>query len=325
MSVFADTAETEPQHASPRRRRNPAPLILGAVAVLLLAYYAVVGLSGVTNISTEVPIEGNPTPATDSYITLRFKTDDIDLTNRLMQASVIPVPHGDLVGEKTGEISEALRIEIVSGGATTSVVTVPGESIIDPTAVTFALDRGDTAYPFDQPFSTVQISVRRESDGVPVPFDIAMENAARPWVLEGTVTEDDGTTLFTIDGARDPLAILLVSFYVIAILLTTLMAVVTIGTAILRRKLEFANIIWLSATMLSFPALRSAMPGAPPIGTALDFLVFFPCICLIAGMLLWTGGYLLWRESAILRKRTLDDEEEKDTNAASAALAAAEE
>lgn len=60
------------------------------------------------------------------------------------------------------------------------------------------------------------------------------------------------------------LSITLVSFYVLAILLTTLMAVVVIGSAILRRKLEFSNVIWLSATLLSFPALRGSMPGAPP-------------------------------------------------------------
>ena len=321
MSIF-ETAQAEPE--APKRRRNPAPLILVGVGVLLALYYVVVAVSGVTNTRTTVEVAGNPTLEGD-YLTLQLKTDDIDLTNRLLQASVLPTPHGTLVGDKTGEVAEALRIEIVSGGASTSVVTVPGESIVDPTAVTFTLDRGDTAYPFDRPFSTVQISVTRESDGSAVPFDIAMENSARPWVLTADVSEADGATLLTIDGKRDSLAILLVSFYVLAILLTTLMAVVTIGTAILKRKLEFSNIIWLSATMLSFPALRSAMPGAPPIGTALDFIVFFPCICLIAGMLVWTGAYLLWRESSILRRRNLDDEEEAAGAAAASAAVAAED
>lgn len=90
--------------------------------------------------------------------------------------------------------------------------------------------------------------------------------------------------------------------------MTTLIAVVTIGIALLGRKLEFSNVIWLSATMLSFPALRSGMPGAPPIGTALDYIVLFPCICLIAAMLVWTGAYMLWRESSVLRRRHLEDQ-----------------
>ncbi|MGG7465203.1 hypothetical protein [Plantibacter sp. YIM 135347] len=47
------------------------------------------------------------------------------------------------------------------------------------------------------------------------------------------------------------------------------------------------------------------MPGAPPIGTAMDFIILFPCLCLIAAMLVWTGAHLLWRESSLLRTRTI--------------------
>lgn len=316
---FLDTTLEPPQVKRPRR--NPAPFILGGMALLLVIYYALVAITGAARTTTEVPIENNPSLSGD-YLTLRFKTDDIDLTNKLMQTSLRPIPHGSLVGAKSGEISEALRVEVVSGGSTTSVVTVPGESIVDPTAVTLGLDRGDTAYPFDEPFSTAQIKVTKESDGSEVPFDISMENAARPWVLKAVVGTDTDATL-TIDGTRDPLAMLLVSFYMLAILLTTLMAVVTIGTALLKRKLEFSNIIWLSATMLSFPSLRSAMPGAPPIGTAMDFIFFFPCIVLIAVMLVWCGAYLLWRESSILRRRTLEDEDSANASGGAAAQAAA--
>jgi hypothetical protein len=105
-----------------------------------------------------------------------------------------------------------------------------------------------------------------------------------------------------LSGHRETLSVALVGFYVIAILLTTLMAVVTVGTALIKKELEFSNVIWLSATMISFPTLRSAMPGAPPIGTALDFIVFFPCVCLIAVLVIWTGLHLLRRETITLRE-----------------------
>ncbi|KTR11695.1 DUF4436 family protein [Curtobacterium luteum] len=65
---------------------------------------------------------------------------------------------------------------------------------------------------------------------------------------------------------------------------------------------------WLSATLLSFPALRSAMPGAPPIGRTLDFVFLFPCPALVAIMFVWTGAHLLWRESRVLRVRTIEDD-----------------
>lgn len=307
-----------------KNRRNPAPIILGVVGVILIAYYIIVSLTGVLDTTTEVKVRGDNEPSSSSYLTLRISTQEIDLTNRVVKANVIPIPHGDLVGEKAGEISRNLRIEVSSGGITTSVVTFPGESIVDPTSLTLALERGDSAYPFDTPYADFQLSVQDDETGHAVPFVIELSNSARPWVLtaeRGTDTTKNGRTLVpvTIEGSRDMLSITLVSFYVLAILLTTLMAVVIIGSAILRRNLEFSNVIWLSATLLSFPALRGSMPGAPPIGTAMDFIVLFPCLVLIAGMLLWTGIYMLWRESSVLRRRTLEEEEAAEAAAAGAA------
>lgn len=300
-----------------RRLRNPAPKILGAVAVLLAAYYLVVSFSGVLESSTKVTVAGSTVPGDSDYLTLQMRVQDIDLTNRLIQANVLPIPHGALVGDRAGEMSKSLRIELSSGGVTTSVVTYPGESIVDPTAVTLSLDRGDSAYPFDQPFANVLLSVQDDELQQSIPFELTIENAARPWTLGGTLSPavvEDGKQVLpvAIAGGRDPLSIILVVFYVVAILLTTLMAVVTIGSALVKKELEFSNVIWLSATMLSFPTLRSAMPGAPPIGTAMDFIIFFPCVSLIAGMLIWTGAHLLWRESAILRRREFDDEVEEE-------------
>ncbi|MFF2453268.1 DUF4436 family protein [Isoptericola sp. NPDC058082] len=299
----------------PRRRRNPAPRILAVVIGLLVVYYVVIALSGTLHSTTGVEITGQQEMAGEDYLTLQMRTQDVSLTNRYIEATVLPVPHGEYVGDRAGEMSQNLRIEIVSGGQTTSVVTYPGESILDPTTVTLALDRGDTFYPWDRPFSNFQVSVQNDETGADVPFELTIENSARPWVLAATVGEpevQDGVSVLpvTLDGNRDALSVTLVVFYLLAILLTTLMAVVTIGSAILKRQLEFANVIWLSATMLSFPALRSAMPGAPPIGTALDFVVLFPCICIVAAMLVWTGAHLLWRESRVLRARELDDGDE---------------
>lgn len=293
-------------------RKNPAPRILAAIVGILAVYYLIVALSGVLTSSTVVPIEAQGQPVSADYLTVQMKLQDADVANRVISATILPVPHGNLVGARTGEVARSLRIEVNSGGLTSSVVTFPGESIIDPTSVTLSVQRGDAFYPFDRPYSDFRVSVTDDKSGDPVPFELTVENSLRPWnvTMSAAAAQDqDGVSEipFTLEAQRDPLSVTLVLFYLVAILLTTLMAVVTVGSAILKRELAFANVIWLSATMLSFPALRSAMPGAPPIGTALDFVIFFPCISIIAGMLVWTGLHLLWRESHILRRRQLDD------------------
>lgn len=302
---------------SARVRRNPAPFILVVVVAILVVYYVALWATGALRTSIDIPVAGDdPANGSRNYITLQVRVQEVDLTSRVIRADVLPVPRGSLVGRKAGEMTRSLRIQIASGGDTTSVVTFPRQTVVDPTALTLSLDRGDAAYPFDRPFADFAISVEDDKSGAAIPFDVDLSNSARPWALSATIAkptvQKDATTYpVTLDGHRDPLNVTLVGFYVLAILLTTLIAVVTIGSAILRRKLEFSNIIWLSATMLSFPALRAAMPGAPPIGTALDFVVFFPAMCLIAAMLLWTGGHLLGRESGVLRSiRVPHDEDE---------------
>lgn len=306
--------ETANETAPTAQRSNPAPWILGAAVFCLVIYYVIVAASGLLETSANVPIAGPNESTSENSLTLQIRVQDVDLTNRVMQANVLPIPHGELAGAKAGEMSQSLRIEVSSGGVTTSVVTYPGESIVDPTMLTLSLDRGDSAYPLDRPFARFQLSVQNDETGASVPFAVELENSARPWTLtataENATTEADKQVFpITLDGHRDALTVALVAFYVLSILLTTLMAVVTIGSALIRHRLDFSNVIWLSATMLSFPALRAAMPGAPPIGTALDFIVLFPCICLIAIMLVWTGGYLLWKESSVLRSRRLGDDE----------------
>ncbi|GIW05989.1 MAG: hypothetical protein KatS3mg060_0794 [Dehalococcoidia bacterium] len=41
------------------------------------------------------------------------------------------------------------------------------------------------------------------------------------------------------------------------------------------KRIEAAILSSLGAMLFAFPALRSAVPGAPPIGAAIDYFAFF--------------------------------------------------
>ncbi|WP_210648901.1 DUF4436 family protein [Nocardioides sp. SYSU D00065] len=308
-----------PDPAKPRR--NPAARILAACVALLAVYYAVLVATGSLGTSTQVDLDKAAAPTGSDLVTLHLKLQEVDVANRVLRATILPAPHGDLVGRKTGEMSRGLRIEVASGGAATSVISYPSKSIIDPTAVELALDRGDVAYPFDRPFVDFSVSAQDDRTGAAVPIALDVESSSRPWVMSATMDEPrtEGAKMVypvQIDGHRDTLTVTLIMFYLLVILLTTLIAVVTIGSALVQRTLEFSNVIWLSATLLAFPTLRNVMPDAPPLGTALDYVVFFPCVCAIAAMLLWTGLHLVRRESAVLLGRaSTEDADDSDTEA----------
>lgn len=72
----------------------------------------------------------------------------------------------------------------------------------------------------------------------------------RPWIVavaaQGIERQNAvDQHLYRLEASRDPLSATLVVFNLVAILLTTLMAVVTVGRAILNKELGFANVIWL--------------------------------------------------------------------------------
>lgn len=310
--------ETEPNRApaehaqNSQKSRNRAPQILLIVILLLAGYYAVLAFSGLFDSSADVKVTGGTEPIGDDYITLDLRTVDVDLTTREIVGSILPIPNGTYEADLPGEISTGIRIEVVSGEETTSVVAFPGKSIVDPTALSLNLGRGDENYPFDKTEAKFEISVRDEATSEPIPFKLKIDNADRQWNLKAAQgdTFTDGERVvepITISGGRDMLSIALVLFYLLSILIITLIAVVTIGSALLRKTLRFSNVIWLSATMLSFPALRETMPDAPPIGTALDYVVFFPCMALVGGMFVWTGIVMVWRESGLQRRKNSND------------------
>ena len=98
-----------------------------------------------------------------------------------------------------------------------------------------------------------------------------------------------------MQGERDELTIALVLLQLATIVLSTIIALIVVAVAITRRRVELAVVIWLGATLIAVPALRNAMPDAPPIGTRIDYLVLFPCMAVIAGSLLMTALLLLVR------------------------------
>ncbi len=52
------------------------------------------------------------------------------------------------------------------------------------------------------------------------------------------------------------------------------------------KRIEATIFSWLGAMLFAFPALRSAVPGAPPIGAAIDYFAFFWAETMVALCLL---------------------------------------
>ena len=88
-----------------------------------------------------------------------------------------------------------------------------------------------------------------------------------PYLLTGPLLE---RATMLVDHVDRVVFMVLILFILIALFAITVAYVV--GAA--KRRIEPALIGWGAALLFALPALRNAMPGAPPIGAWIDILVF---------------------------------------------------
>jgi hypothetical protein len=102
---------------------------------------------------------------------------------------------------------------------------------------------------------------------------------------------NQGSVEFLIDAKRDRYTILLV-LIVCLLMVASMMSVILMGISVsLRyRPPTVQALVWAAALTFSLIQLRTLMPGAPPVGTTLDILFYFPALLMTIGGSIW----ILW-------------------------------
>jgi hypothetical protein len=102
---------------------------------------------------------------------------------------------------------------------------------------------------------------------------------------------NQGSVEFLIDAKRDRYTILLV-LIVCLLMVASMMSVVLMGISVSLkyRPPTVQALVWAAALTFSLIQLRTLMPGAPPVGTTLDILFYFPALLMTIGGSIW----ILW-------------------------------
>ena len=102
---------------------------------------------------------------------------------------------------------------------------------------------------------------------------------------------NQGNVEFLIDAKRDRYTILLV-LIVCLLMVASMMSVVLMGISVSLkyRPPTVQALVWAAALTFSLIQLRTLMPGAPPVGTTLDILFYFPALLMTIGGSIW----ILW-------------------------------
>jgi hypothetical protein len=265
----------------------------GIVALIVLtALYALTVTSFARSASTEVASFPPAGAATGDYVQLdaTMLTVDPVLNSYTMRLNF--TPHGAYAGTVRNTLAKPVELTIndVNGAKTQDFAA--GEAIPITDVTLDALGQTDN-YPIDQHTFTLDLTAR-DSAGKPMALRTDWRAAVDDWVLDPSTAQPavPGEVTLSVTARRSPSVLIMAFGLMVVLVLLVIVNVIMVMRAIRLHKVEFTTLASLGATLFAIPGIRNGMPGAPPVGTLADFLVFFWALmivglCLVAAAVSW--------------------------------------
>jgi len=181
---------------------------------------------------------------------------------------------GSLIG-KDGHLTQEVTLRLDPGtGPVTHTFAANGH--LTPWDVNIIAVSGDILeYPFDR--YRFEVDIEGKANGKPIA--VAAGLGTIPHGIRAGLTDIrdlGGTADIAISVRRSGSVIFLAALSTISLLVVALAALsVAWQVAEQGRKIDFSMMTWVAAFMFVIPAVRNSLPGAPPIGALIDFLLFF--------------------------------------------------
>lgn len=96
------------------------------------------------------------------------------------------------------------------------------------------------------------------------------------FVASSDATGPNSEAVIEFSMSRSPAVIFLATMAMLSLTIVVLSAVIVAWqVAVKGRKLEFGMMVWVAALLFVIPAVRSSIPGSPPLGAMVDVGLFF--------------------------------------------------
>ena len=188
-----------------------------------------------------------------------------------------------LVDDGTG-LSRAVRVEIRDareGNRTQRVMFGPDALSSETLTSTLSSEQRLEMWPFDRYAAELEFTVEQEdADGEfhPLAADLLVDGGVPGWDIGAGDSETDrpGDEAFdasvTIGRSFSTMAYAIV-LNASLILMAVIALVVSISVLRRARQMELIFLGWIAGMLFAVPALRNFLPGQPPIGSWVDFLI----------------------------------------------------
>ncbi|MFD0415044.1 DUF4436 domain-containing protein [Streptomyces sp. NPDC127108] len=212
---------------------------------------------------------GDPAP---DRVDIEASVQRVDAAGRELVLRLLVTPRGGLA--EAGGISPADTLTLQTSASTRGDLTFPAHSRISTVDVPVTLTAGSiTDYPFDAYDAALEFGAVQGDEPVPVRMTLSNNDALFAASVEAY--EEDGVAVFRL-GLERSTSVLIFSVFMMAAMWALAVAVLIGAWFLLSRRkgLTWPALGWMAATLFALAAFRNTAPGAPPIGSLLDYIAF---------------------------------------------------
>ncbi len=273
-----------PDQPRPARRW---PLSVRTWRVLVIAVLVLASAIGYGLVLARFDVTAEPeeqqfgAPASEARFRLYLQPVAIDAVNETMQVriSVLP-PHSG--SNAPASVADRDLTLVIYRGSGAEQVSVRSNQSFPEVSLSFDLEGGTIRnYPVDEYTSIVHLACMepgQDRASAAVPTEITAWEGILGYTVQGKETAPDraGEVVLRFTVRRTGA----VAFFGLAVYIAMVVLAlcgITLGTLVFvgYRKVEVTLVGALGAIVFALPALRNALPGAPPLGIRADVMVFF--------------------------------------------------
>ena len=279
----------EPSEAGARAKR---PWAVGAAAlVLFLAIAALIAFTiprgGSNTQRSTFVVASSSTGGQKAAVELLLTVDSLAAAGGGIQARLIAVP-GEAIPPEGATVFNSV-------GSIPTLVIRPNQIDQERTAF-LSFERGAVSdYPFDSYRVSIDLvalagtdtSLAEATKRTVLPLRVEGSSVAAGTIVTATShRNENGVLSVTLNVSRSLVSrgwtlAMMAIYWALAILA----ACITYMVVRRRRPMETRLLAWLSAMVFALVALRTAAPGAPPVGTFLDYYAMFESVGIVAASL----------------------------------------
>lgn len=294
------TTESAPSRRSRRRGRAIA---IALVAVLVAVYVVVVALYALSERAAN--IEGCTEEPPSDAVLLSITPESVNAASDRIVANLTVLSFGPIGSADTSLLSEPLTI-LVSDTDGPRSFTIAQDEIPSPQSLNLITDGYVERWPFDSHSVDVAIlSLQGEGEDMTAIPTLLCGSAHVPgWTFSSE--EVAGTDEIVVDG--EPVTQIrvtatrsgaTVAFGIVILGLMAVLPILGLTVAIVAyrgiRKVEATLMSWMAAMLFATIPLRTFLPGSPPIGSWVDYLVVLWVVAgLVLGLVIYVLAWLRW-------------------------------